>query len=95
MIAGVFSIQIHVTSSFTGYIKAWDAPAPRRYTVTPGRGIKLNDNLIDYAQLTMNDIDDIHIDKIETGVRLRAIRHDRPWRKLGMLHHDNHWSRNL
>jgi CO/xanthine dehydrogenase Mo-binding subunit len=34
----------------------------------PRTGIQLNDNLIDYPQLTMNDIDSIHIDKIETGL---------------------------
>jgi CO/xanthine dehydrogenase Mo-binding subunit len=34
----------------------------------PRTGIKLNDNLIDYPQYTMNDIESIHIDKIETGL---------------------------
>jgi CO/xanthine dehydrogenase Mo-binding subunit len=34
----------------------------------PRTGAKLNDNLIDYPQLTMNDIGSIEIHKIETGL---------------------------
>ena len=34
----------------------------------PRTGVRLNDNLIDYPQLTMNDIESIEIDKIETGL---------------------------
>jgi CO/xanthine dehydrogenase Mo-binding subunit len=34
----------------------------------PRTGIRLNDNLIDYPQLTMNDIESIDIHKIETGL---------------------------
>jgi len=34
----------------------------------PRTGIKLNDNLIDYPQLTMNDIQSVDIKKIETGL---------------------------
>ena len=34
----------------------------------PRTGVKLNDNLIDYPQLTMNDIESVDIEKIETGL---------------------------
>ncbi len=34
----------------------------------PRTGIRLNDNLIDYPQLTMNDIESVEIEKIETGL---------------------------
>jgi CO/xanthine dehydrogenase Mo-binding subunit len=34
----------------------------------PRTGVKLNDNLIDYPQLTMNDLETIDIHKIETGL---------------------------
>jgi CO/xanthine dehydrogenase Mo-binding subunit len=34
----------------------------------PRTGVKLNDNLLDYPQYTMNDIDSIDIHKIETGL---------------------------
>jgi CO/xanthine dehydrogenase Mo-binding subunit len=34
----------------------------------PRTGVKLNDNLIDYPQYTMNDIESIDIQKIETGL---------------------------
>jgi CO/xanthine dehydrogenase Mo-binding subunit len=34
----------------------------------PRTGIRLNDNLIDYAQFTMNDIENIDIHKLETGL---------------------------
>jgi CO/xanthine dehydrogenase Mo-binding subunit len=34
----------------------------------PRTGVKLNDNLIDYPQFTMNDIESVDIEKIETGL---------------------------
>jgi CO/xanthine dehydrogenase Mo-binding subunit len=34
----------------------------------PRTGVKLNDNLIDYAQFTMNDIGSVDIHKLETGL---------------------------
>jgi CO/xanthine dehydrogenase Mo-binding subunit len=34
----------------------------------PRTGIRLNDNLIDYPQLTMNDIGAVEIEKLETGL---------------------------
>jgi CO/xanthine dehydrogenase Mo-binding subunit len=34
----------------------------------PRTGIRLNDNLIDYPQLTMNDIESVEIEKLETGL---------------------------
>jgi len=61
----------------------------------PRTGFRLNDNLIDYPQLTMNDIESVDIEKIETGLGYG------PYGMIGLgesaflLHYDHHGSRHF